>query len=100
MNAYTLKGLMAQALAPLKRMPMLYRTLQLAVVASLYAGIIYLVHLATPNNRIPDILVAVYFLPALLRAWTELYIEVKKDLVVLYEVSRRLMFKRDDSQQV
>ena len=69
-----------KALAPLKAQPLLYRALQLVFALAAYAAGIYLVDLATPQARIPVILFAVYFMPAVLRAWLQLYWQMRGDV--------------------
>ena len=68
-----------KALSPLKAQPLLYRVLQLVFALAAYAAGIYLVNLATPEARIPVILFAVYSLPAVLRAWLQLYWQLRGD---------------------
>ena len=68
-----------KALSPLKAQPLLYRVLQLVFALAAYAAGIYLVDLATPEARIPVILFAVYFMPAVLRAWLQLYWQLRGD---------------------
>ena len=68
-----------KALSPLKAQPLLYRVLQLVFALAAYAAGIYLVNLATPEARIPVILFAVYFMPAVLRAWLQLYWQLRGD---------------------
>ena len=68
-----------KALSPLKAQPLLYRALQLVFALAAYAAGIYLVNMATPEARIPVILFAVYFLPAVLRAWLQLYWQLRGD---------------------
>ncbi|KGD65114.1 hypothetical protein Y5S_01548 [Alcanivorax nanhaiticus] len=69
-----------KALMPLKAQPALYRALQLVFVLAAYAAGVYLVDLATPEARIPVILFAVYFMPAVLRAWLQLYWQLRGDV--------------------
>ncbi len=69
-----------KVLAPLKAQPLLYRALQLVFALAAYAAGIYLVDLATPQARIPVILFAVYFMPAVLRAWLQLYWQLRGDV--------------------
>ncbi|MAX54884.1 MAG: hypothetical protein CL537_05130 [Alcanivoracaceae bacterium] len=68
-----------KALSPLKAQPLLYRALQLVFALAAYAAGVYLVDLATPDARIPVILFAVYFLPAVLRAWLQFYWQLRGD---------------------
>ena len=68
-----------KALSPLKAQPLLYRALQLVFALAAYAAGIYLVNMATPEARIPVILFAVYFMPAVLRAWLQLYWQLRGD---------------------
>ena len=68
-----------KALSPLKAQPLLYRALQLVSALAAYAAGVYLVDLATPDARIPVILFAVYFLPAVLRAWLQFYWQLRGD---------------------
>ena len=68
-----------KALSPLKAQPLLYRALQLVFALVAYAAGVYLVDLATPDARIPVILFAVYFLPAVLRAWLQFYWQLRGD---------------------
>lgn len=68
-----------KALSPLKAQPLLYRALQLVFALAAYAAGIYLVNMATPEARIPVILFAVYFLPAVLRAWLQMYWQLRGD---------------------
>lgn len=69
-----------KALMPLKAQPVLYRVLQLVFALAAYAAGVYLVDLATPQARIPVILFAVYFMPAVLRAWLQLYWQLRGDV--------------------
>lgn len=68
-----------KALSPLKAQPLLYRALQLVFALAAYAAGVYLVDLAVPEARIPVILFAVYFLPAVLRAWLQFYWQLRGD---------------------
>ena len=68
-----------KALKPLKAQPLLYRALQLVFALAAYAAGVYLVDLATPEARIPVILFAVYFMPAVLRAWLQFYWQLRGD---------------------
>lgn len=68
-----------KALAPLTSRPLLYRALQLVFALAAYSAGVYLVDLATPEARIPVVLFAVYFLPAVLRAWVQLYWQLRRD---------------------
>lgn len=60
--------------------PVVFRALQLMFALAAYAAGIYLVDLATTDARIPVILFAVYFLPAVLRAWLQLYWQLRGDV--------------------
>ncbi|EKF75384.1 hypothetical protein A11A3_03469 [Alcanivorax hongdengensis A-11-3] len=44
-----------------------------------YAAGIYLVDVATPEARLPVVLFAVYFLPAVLRSWLQFYWQLRRD---------------------
>jgi hypothetical protein len=68
-----------KALSPLKAQPLLYRALQLIFALVAYAAGIYLVDMASPEVRIPVILFAVYFMPAVLRAWLQFYWQLRGD---------------------
>jgi len=68
-----------KALSPLTAQPLLYRALQLVFALAAYAGGVYLVDMATPEARLPVILFAVYFLPAVLRAWLQFYWQLRGD---------------------
>ncbi|MFN3714704.1 MAG: hypothetical protein ACK4SX_13690 [Alcanivoracaceae bacterium] len=72
----------APMLAPLKKFPLAFRGLGLMLALTLYAAGILLV------DRITDIgfvvvLVALYFLPALLRAWLLFYWQLRDDISAL-----------------
>ncbi|MDX1804722.1 MAG: hypothetical protein R3292_11620 [Alcanivorax sp.] len=68
-----------KALSPLKSRPLLYRALQLVFALAAYATGFYLVDLATPQARLPVVLFAVYFLPAVLRSWLQFYWQLRRD---------------------
>ncbi|MEY1660862.1 hypothetical protein [Isoalcanivorax beigongshangi] len=68
-----------RALAPIARMPLLYRALGLLVTVAAYLGGLALVQAASGDARMPMVLFGVFFLPAVLRAWLMLYWVVRKD---------------------
>ena len=67
-------------LAPVTARPLLARTLGLLLTVALYAGGIAAVVAVSGEARIPVLLFAVYFLPAVLRAWLQLYWLVRDDV--------------------
>ncbi len=70
----------AVMMAPLKKHPVLYRALGLIVTVSLYLSGLLVVDALTPTARMPLVLTAVYFLPAVLRAWLLFYWAVRSEL--------------------
>jgi len=65
--------------APLKKHLLLYRALGLALALTLYATGILLVDAATDVGFVV-VLAALYFLPAVLRAWVLLYWQLRDEL--------------------
>ena len=66
--------------APVAAHPLLARTLQLVLTLALYAGGAYAVSLVSGDARIPLVLYAVYFLPAVLRSWLQFYWRLRDDV--------------------
>lgn len=60
-------------MAPLKKYPVLFRALGLIVTFALYVSGLLAVDALTTEARLPLVLTAVYFLPAVLRAWLLFY---------------------------
>ena len=69
--------------APVASHPLLARSLQLVLTLALYAGGAYAVALVSGDARIPLVLYAVYFLPAVLRAWLQFYWRLRDDVKAL-----------------
>ncbi|GAA5129844.1 hypothetical protein [Alloalcanivorax gelatiniphagus] len=69
-----------KSLAPVTAHPLLARSLGLILTVALYAGGIAAVLAVSGEARIPALLFGVYFLPAVLRAWLQLYWLVRDDL--------------------
>ena len=69
-----------KALAPVAAHPLLARTLQLMLAVALYAGGIAALVAVSGDSRIPVLLFAVYFLPAVLRAWLRVYWQVRDEV--------------------
>ena len=69
----------AAAVAPLKKHPLLYRGLGLALSLILYIAGVVLVDALTSIGFLV-VLTAIYFLPALLRAWLLFYWQVRDDV--------------------
>lgn len=61
------------AVAPLKRYPLVYRSLGLLLALVMYLAGLVLVDALSGDARLPLALTAVYFLPAVLRAWLLFY---------------------------
>lgn len=70
----------AAAAAPLKKYPLLYRGLGLALSLVLYSAGVLLVDMLT-NIGFLVVLTAIYFLPALLRAWLLFYWQLRDEMV-------------------
>ncbi|QJX02266.1 hypothetical protein HML84_10445 [Alcanivorax sp. IO_7] len=68
-----------KALAPVAP-TLLARTLQLMLAVALYAGGIAALVAVSGDSRIPVLLFAVYFLPAVLRAWLQVYWRVRDEV--------------------
>ena len=68
----TVKHTLEAALAPLKGHPLVARTLVLMLALVAYSAGLLAVD-ALIANRLALVLVAVFFLPAVLRAWLEVY---------------------------
>ena len=66
--------------APVAAHPLLARSLQLVLTLALYAGGAYAVALVSGDARIPLVLYAVYFLPAVLRSWLQFYWRLRDDV--------------------
>lgn len=64
----------------MNRWPLLGRTLVLMVALVAYAAGLLAVDVATGDARMPIVLFAVFFLPAVLRAWLLVYWQVRDDL--------------------
>lgn len=64
----------------MNRWPLLGRTLMLMVALVAYAAGLLAVDAATGDARMPIVLFAVFFLPAVLRAWLLVYWQVRDDL--------------------
>ncbi|MBZ2189368.1 hypothetical protein K8B33_09685 [Alcanivorax sp. JB21] len=64
----------------MNRWPLLGRTLVLMVALVAYAAGLLAVDVATGDARMPVVLLAVFFLPAVLRAWLLVYWQVRDDL--------------------
>lgn len=70
----------ALMVAPLKKHPVLYRALGLIVTLALYLSGLLVVDALTTEARLPLVLTAVYFLPAVLRAWLLFYWAVRAEV--------------------
>jgi hypothetical protein len=70
----------AAAVAPLKKHPLLYRGLGLALSLLLYSAGVLLVDALTSIGFLV-VLTAIYFLPALLRAWLLFYWQLRDEVV-------------------
>ncbi len=70
----------AAAVAPLKKHPLLYRSLGLALSLTLYCAGVLLVDALTSIGFLV-VLTAIYFLPALLRAWLLFYWQLREEVV-------------------
>ncbi|WP_111658093.1 hypothetical protein [Isoalcanivorax indicus] len=64
----------------MNRWPLLSRTLGLMLALVAYAAGLLAVDAATGDARMPIVLFAVFFLPAVLRAWLLVYWQVRDDL--------------------
>ncbi|MCH8542649.1 MAG: hypothetical protein LAT61_03660 [Alcanivorax sp.] len=64
----------------MNRWPLLGRTLVLMFALVAYAAGLLAVDVATGDARMPVVLLAVFFLPAVLRAWLLVYWQVRDDL--------------------
>lgn len=69
----------ATAVAPLKKYPLLYRSLGLALSLVLYLSGVMLVDALTSIGFLV-VLTAIYFLPALLRAWLLFYWQLRDEV--------------------
>lgn len=69
-----------KALAPVAAHPLLSRTLQLVLAVALYAGGIAALVAVSGEARIPVLLFAVFFLPAVLRAWLQVYWQLRDEV--------------------
>ncbi|MDF1822639.1 MAG: hypothetical protein P1U64_13735 [Alcanivoracaceae bacterium] len=74
-----------QAAAPIKRHPLVYRGLGLMLTLVLYSAGVLAADAVSGEAIFPVAIVAVYFLPAVLRAWMLFYWEVRKDVRELRE---------------
>ncbi|MDX1616977.1 MAG: hypothetical protein R3300_21910 [Candidatus Promineifilaceae bacterium] len=70
---------------PLRRFPLAYRGLALAITLVLYSAGVLAVDAISGEAIFPVALVAMYFLPAVLRAWMLLYWQLKDDVRHLRE---------------
>lgn len=70
----------AATVAPLKKHPLLYRSLALALALVLYSAGVLLVDALTSIGFLV-VLTAIYFLPALLRAWLLFYWQLRDEVV-------------------
>jgi hypothetical protein len=62
-----------QALEPLMKRRLLAHSLQWVLTVALYAAGLWAVHAVSGDSRVGVVLFAVYFLPAVLRAWLLVY---------------------------
>lgn len=69
----SVKAVTEKTLAPVTARPLLSCSLQLVMAVALYAAGIAAVVAISGENRIPVVLFAVYFLPAVLRTWLQMY---------------------------
>ena len=69
----------AAAVAPLKKYPLLYRSVGLALSLLLYLAGVLLVDALTSIGFLV-VLTAIYFLPALLRAWLLFYWQLRDEV--------------------
>lgn len=74
-----------QVREPLRRFPLAYRGLALTITLVLYSAGVLAVDAASGEALFPVALVAMYFLPAVLRAWTLFYWQLKDDVQHLME---------------
>lgn len=72
-----------EAVAPLKRYPLVYRGLGLVLALALYLAGLVLVDAVSGDARLPLALTAVYFLPAVLRAWLLFYWAARDEVLAL-----------------
>lgn len=73
-----LNDMKANALAPLRRHPLLFRATSLLVALALYVvGVAAVTSLTSVTFLV--VLTALYFLPALLRAWLLFYWQLRKE---------------------
>lgn len=70
-------------LAPITARPLLARSLQLLLVLCAYGAGVLLVERVSGDARVPVILFAVYFLPAVLRSWLLFYWCVRDEVKAL-----------------
>ncbi|MCU5781760.1 hypothetical protein MA04_01060 [Alcanivorax balearicus MACL04] len=70
-------------LAPVIARPLLARSLQLLLVLCAYGAGVLLVERVSGDARVPVILFAVYFLPAVLRSWLLFYWCVRDEVKAL-----------------
>lgn len=68
---------------PVRRWPLLYRTLHLMLALTLYATGILAVDAVSGEARMPVLLFLVFFLPGVLHVWLQLYWQVRRDLRAL-----------------
>lgn len=73
------------AVAQIKRHPLVHRGLGLMLTLVLYSAGVLAADAVSGEAIFPVAIVAVYFLPAVLRAWMLFYWEVRKDVRELRE---------------
>lgn len=77
------KTVAEQVLAPVAARPLLSRSLQLLFAVTLYAAGVWAVDVVAGDSRAVVIVFAVYFLPAVLRAWVQFYWCLRDELKAL-----------------
>ncbi|ASK35230.1 hypothetical protein [Alloalcanivorax mobilis] len=83
------KAVTEKTLAPVTARPLLSYSLQLVLAVALYAAGIAVVATASGESRIAVVLFAVYFLPAVLRAWLQVYWRLRDGVKRLAAPRRR-----------
>lgn len=69
----SVKTVTSQVLEPVMKRQLLASSLQLVLTVALYAAGLWAVRAVSGDSRVGVILFAVYFLPAVLRAWLLVY---------------------------
>lgn len=65
---------------PLRKYPLMDRALVLTATAVVYLAVVLAVDFVSGDAVFPVLLVAMYFMPAVLRAWVLFYEQVRKEV--------------------